>query len=95
MPMAELKHHVLRTVRVKHPQYNSFCRKLALDRAIVAERPFCADQSQNQGKEEEGAKIGFDLGEGGGIAWDNRRVGRVVAFDEASGTHVVRCVQAK
>ena len=90
MPMTELQHYVLRTSRIKLTKYIRFCRKLALDRAIIAERPLLGWKEENKEKPNLMSKIGFDPLEGGGIAWDNRKVARVIAYDESTGTHVVR-----
>ncbi|GMH67366.1 hypothetical protein TrLO_g5893 [Triparma laevis f. longispina] len=75
MPMNELQNHVLRTARINLKKYNKFCKKLSLDRAIVAER----------GKGEV-----IDKDESSGIMWAGSRIGRVVAYDDATGTHIIR-----
>jgi len=87
MPLVELQAHVLRTCRIKIPSYTQFCRKLALDRAIIAERPFAADSAAT-----ETISSTFHLvsESDGGVSWDNRKVARVVAYDDTTGTHIVR-----
>ena len=87
MPLVELQAHVLRTCRVKIPSYVSFCRKLALDRAIIAERPFTADSPAG---DETSATFPFVSESDGGVSWDSRKVARVVAYDDITGTHIVR-----
>jgi hypothetical protein len=39
--MADLELHVLRTYPCRHPRYSSFSSRLALDKAIIVERPVC------------------------------------------------------
>ncbi|GMI11426.1 hypothetical protein TrRE_jg3934, partial [Triparma retinervis] len=87
MPLIELQAHVLRTCRVKIPSYINFCRKLALDRAIVAERPFAADSPAS---DETLANFPFVSESDGGVSWNSRKVARVVAYDDSTCTHIVR-----
>ena len=87
MPMVELQAHVLRTCRVKIPSYIKFSRKLALDRAIIAERPFSADAPSSKRNP---THTHFVSDGDGGVSWEDRKVARVVAYDDTTGTHVVR-----
>ena len=97
MPMLELQAHVLRTCRIKIPAYISFCRKLALDGAIIAERPFFAvnvDAAQTGGtkhiEKQLQQRVRFVAKGEDGVMWENRKIAKVIAYDHATGTHIVR-----
>ena len=73
--MSQLQAHVLRTSRIRMKGYLRYCRKLSLDRAIIAER---------------GRQESIDESLTSGVVWAERRVARIVAYDEATGVHIVR-----
>ena len=67
--------HVLRTSRIRIKGYLRYCRKLSVDRAVIAER---------------GRQESIDESQTNGVVWAERRVARIVAYDESTGSHVVR-----
>jgi hypothetical protein len=74
MPIAELQRHILRTCRIPIPSYTRYCHRLALDRAIIAERPrFTLKQD-----EEESSK---DC---------QRKIARVLEYHDATGAHLIQ-----
>jgi len=76
MPYAEFQRHILRCCAVQSKQYLTYCRRLALDRAIIAERPLTP----------ESVSVGNSTCE----LVTTRRIAMVISYHEETGAHGVR-----
>eukprot|EP00814_Leptocylindrus_danicus_P009268 CAMPEP_0116017398 /NCGR_PEP_ID=MMETSP0321-20121206/8025_1 /TAXON_ID=163516 /ORGANISM="Leptocylindrus danicus var. danicus, Strain B650" /LENGTH=2622 /DNA_ID=CAMNT_0003487585 /DNA_START=222 /DNA_END=8087 /DNA_ORIENTATION=- len=77
MPYAEFHRHILRCCAAQSKQYLTYCRRLAVDRAIIAERPQTLPES---------GSVGNSTYEGA----TTRRIAMVISYHEETGAHVVR-----